>query len=170
MHSALARYVRGIATVNTKVGSVFKYGLLVLIGILMIEAIARFGLNKPQIWTLELGEFVLGGYYMMAGGYALLKGAHVRMDILYNRWSAKRRAVSDVATFSFLAVFLVVLILGGVDSSLYAIEMGQYTQTPWGPILAPIKIIATIGIALLFLQCIADFIQDVLILRGRPIS
>ena len=40
----------------------------------------------------------------------------------------------------------------------------------WSPVLWPIKIVMTFGVFLMLLQCIATFIKDLAIARGKPIA
>ncbi len=65
---------------------------------------------------------------------------------------------------------MVFLLGGGISSIKYAVKYGQVNYTPWGPPLAPIKIVMTIGIVLMLLQVIATFFKDVALARGKPIT
>lgn len=99
----------------------------------------------------------------------MLIGSHVRMDLLYNNWSAKKKAVVDVITFFIILLYLVVLIYGGFQGILYALKYKQVTYSAWAPQVAPIKIIMQIGIVMMLLQVIAEFIKDLAIIRGENI-
>src|SRR3546814_18466162 len=92
-----------------------------------------------------MSHFLLSAYYLLGGAYALQLGAHVRMDLLYDRLSARRRAVTDAITILFVVFYLAVLFMGGVSSTEYAISYGQKTYTSWAPLLWPIKTVMTIG-------------------------
>lgn len=91
------------------------------------------------------------------------------MDLLYNNWSAKKKAVVDVITFFIILLYLVVLIYGGFQGILYALKYKQVTYSAWAPQVAPIKIIMQIGIVMMLLQVIAEFIKDLAIIRGENI-
>jgi TRAP-type mannitol/chloroaromatic compound transport system permease small subunit len=112
----------------------------------------------------------MAAYYILGGSYALLMGSQVRMDLFYDRWSAKRRAVADAITASAAAFYIVIFIVGGINSTIYALKYGQITYSPWGPPLAPIKIIFVAGATLMLLQIIANFFRDLAIARGKPIT
>jgi TRAP-type mannitol/chloroaromatic compound transport system permease small subunit len=96
--------------------------------------------------------------------------SHVRMDLFYSRWSAKRRALADVLTAGLLIFYLVVLLIGGISSTEYALTYGQKNYSSWAPPLAPIKIIMSIGITLMLLQVIAVFFKDLAKARGEPLA
>jgi TRAP-type mannitol/chloroaromatic compound transport system permease small subunit len=96
--------------------------------------------------------------------------SHVRMDLLYSRWSPKTRAWVDAVTIAFLIFYLLFLLFGRISSTQYALEYGQKNYSSWAPPLAPIKIIMTIGIALMLLQAIAMFFKDLAQARGEPLA
>ncbi|MDD5590402.1 MAG: TRAP transporter small permease subunit [Dehalococcoidales bacterium] len=170
MPKAAITYVRCIDSMSRAVGKIVKFIVIALLAVLLIEAVSRAGFNTPLQWSVEMGEYIMTTFYILGGGYVLLTEGHVRMDVLYHRWSAKRKATADAITFSLLAVFLVVLMLGGIESSLYAWEYKQVSRTPWGPYLYPIKFIMTTGIILMLLQAISSFIKDLAAARGKAIT
>lgn len=166
---AAAKYVYRVELFNTWVGKGVEYGIFLMLAIMLIEGVRRYFLNDPTTWSVELGKFVLGAYFILGGAYVYLIGGHVRMDALYSRWSAKRRAITDIATVFAGIIYLAILWRGAFDNVLFAVRFNQISSTPWGPPLAPIKIIMAVGIVLLLLQVIASLIRDVSIFRGRPI-
>ena len=163
-------YVRYVHATSRAVGKVVKFMVIGMIGILLYEAISRTFFNTPHIWSVELTQFVMAAYYLLGGGYSLLMEEHVRMDILFDRWSVKTKAIVDVFTFFIALFYLVVLIYGGWQGILYAIKYKQVTYSAWGPKVAPIKIIMQIGIVGMLLQLIAQFIKDLAIIKGENID
>jgi TRAP-type mannitol/chloroaromatic compound transport system permease small subunit len=141
-----------------------------MMGLLLFESIFRTLFNLPHIWVVEMAQFVMAAYYLLGGGYSMILEGHVRMDLLYGRWSAKRQAMTDAITAFFLLFYLVFLLIGGISSVIYAVQYGQVNYTPWAPPLAPIKIIMTIGILMMLLQVIAIFFKDLAKVRGESIT
>jgi TRAP-type mannitol/chloroaromatic compound transport system permease small subunit len=99
----------------------------------------------------------------------MILDGHVRMDLLYGRWGARRQALSDLLTAPLLIIYMVFLFTGGLSASEYAIRYNQVNYTPWGPPMAPIKIVMTIGILLMLLQVIATFFKDLAKARGKDL-
>lgn len=168
--SAAARYVRRVEAVNRVVGRGAMYLIFVMIGVLIYSAVMRTGFNRPPLWTVEVAQFLLAAYYLLGGAYTLQIDAHVRMDLLYGRWTPRGRAFADTITALGLITYLVVLLMGGVSSTRYALEWGQTASSSWRPPLAPIKIVMTIGIALMLLQVTAIFLRDLARVRGRELA
>lgn len=162
--------MRYIDLTNRAVGKFAMFIVFGMIGILLNEAIGRTFFNTPHIWSVETAQFVMAAYYLLGGGWSLLIEGHVRMDLLYGRWSARKRATVDAFTGSLLIFYMVLLVHGGITGTQYALKYGQVNYTSWAPPLAPIKIIMVVGITLMLLQVIATFFKDLAIARGKAIT
>ena len=163
-------YVRYVEAVNRTIGRFMMYFIFVMMGILLFSSTSRTFFSISHIWTVEMAQFVMTAYYLLGGGYSMQLDSHVRMDLLYSQWSPRGQALADAMTSGFLLVFLVVLLVGGISSTEYALTYGQRNYSSWAPPLAPIKIIMTIGITLMLLQVIAVFFKDVAKARGETLA
>jgi TRAP-type mannitol/chloroaromatic compound transport system permease small subunit len=164
---AVRAFVRGVDALNARVGQVAMW-LLVLMLAVLVWGIASQAVHVRSAWVIEMAQFTLAAYYLLGGAWTLQRGAHVRMDVLYSRWPARKRSKVDAFTSVFLIFYLVLLVFGGWESSLYALEVGQRSRSMWRPLLAPIKIIMTTGMALMLLQAIAELCKDIARATGRP--
>lgn len=169
MPDALRTYVRVIDGFNRRVGRVVMYGILLLMGILLYSSISKT-MFLPAHWTLEMAQFVMAAYFLLGGAYSLQLDSHVRMDLLYGKWSPKTKAAVDVVTILMLFVYLFFMLYGGVSSTTYALKFGETSYSAWSPYMAPIKIIMVIGIFLTFLQATSILIKDVAVAIGRPLA
>jgi len=170
MPKPIKTYVRCVEAVNRVVGRIVMYMIFAMIGVLLFSSGSRAFFNTSHIWIVETAQFMLAAYYLLGGGYSMQLDSHVRMDLLYSRWSPRTRALVDALTIGFLIFYLVFLLVGGISSTLYALEYGQKNYSSWAPPLAPIKIVMTIGIALMLLQAIAMFFKDLAQARGEPLG
>ncbi len=168
MPGPLITYVHWVEAVNHRIGRVAMWGLFALMAVLLWGAIARAG-GAPQIWTDEMAQFLLLGYFFLGGAYSLQMGSAVRMDLLYARWSDRTRAAVDAITIFTLIAYLGVLLWGGVESTAYALEYAERRRGLWRPYMAPIKIVMCFGLVMMILQCTAFLIRDIARLRGREI-
>ncbi|MFZ0451460.1 MAG: TRAP transporter small permease subunit [Desulfatiglandaceae bacterium] len=169
MPKAIRAFVRCVDAVNRTVGEFSMYIVLVMTAILVFESISRTVFGKPHIWVVEMIEFLMAAYYLLGGGYSIILKGHVRMDLFYGRWSDKGKAVVDLITAPFLIFYVVFLLVGGLSALEYALEYGQKNYTPWGPPMAPIKLVMVIGIVLMLAQCLATFFKDLAKARGEEI-
>ncbi len=160
MPKAVKLYVRYVDAVSRVIGRITMYLIFAMMGILLFGAISRSFFNVPFIWVVEMAQFVMTAYYLLGGAYSIQLDSHVRMDLLYGRWSPRTKAMVDAVTGCLLIFYLIILLYGGVSSTQYALEYGQKNYSVWAPPLAPIKIIMTIGIAMMLLQIIATLFKD----------
>ncbi|MDW4499680.1 TRAP transporter small permease subunit [Sulfitobacter sp. D35] len=165
------------------------YGIFVLIGILLWSSVSKT-FFLPSLWTLEMAQFAMVTYYILGGPYSIQMGSNVRMDLLYGEWSDRKKAWADLFTVLLLIFYLGVLLWGAVSSAAYSLgywggtpflffgglltgveEIGTMERSPtaWRPYLWPIKAIMILGILLMLLQCLSEFLKDLLRLRGENI-
>jgi TRAP-type mannitol/chloroaromatic compound transport system permease small subunit len=169
MPKAIKIFVHTVDRTNTFVGRVTMYMVFLMIGILLYEPITRNLFGISSIWAVEMAQFTMAAYYLVGGGYSMILRGHVRMDLLYGRWSDKKKAKMDAITGLFLIFYLVFLLVGAYSSIEYAVMYGQKNRSAWAPYMAPIKIIMGIGVLLMLLQAIATFFKDVATARGEKI-
>jgi TRAP-type mannitol/chloroaromatic compound transport system permease small subunit len=154
---------------NTFIGKITMYMVFLMIAILLYEPIARNLFGISSIWAVEMAQFTMAAYYLLGGGFSMLLKGHVRMDLLYGRWSNKKKATVDAITCLFLIFYLIFLLVGAYSSIEYAVMYGQRNRSAWAPYMAPIKIIMGTGVLLMLLQAIAQFFKDLAKARGREI-
>lgn len=163
-------FVRYVDALNNAVGRIAIYLLFVLAAVLLASTLSRLFFGASVNWALEMSQFILSAYYLLGGAYAVQQGAHVRMDLFYGRLSPKSRAVTDAFTILFVIFYLAVLLMGAISSTNYAIVYQQKNYSAWGPVLWPIKVVMTVAIFLMLLQCISTFFKDLAAARGKPIA
>jgi len=166
----IVNYVKVIDYLSTKAGRVAMYLIFVMIGVLLLDAVTRNIINFPLSWCIEMAQFTITAYYIVGGPYSMQLDSHVRMDLLYSRFSLRNRARLDCFTALFLVVYLVCLLIGAISSTIYAIEIGQRKFSMWNPSMIPIKIIMVCGIILMLLQAISIFFKDLAKARGTELS
>ena len=163
-------YVKYVDYVSTKIGRLAMYLIFLMIGTLLLSSITRNILHIPLSWTVELAQFTLPAYYLLGGAYSMQLGAHVRMDLFYDRLSEINKARMDVVTSFCLLFYLVTLLYGSISSLEYAIEYNQRKFSQWNPSMIPIKIIMLFGIVLMLLQSVSMFFKDLAKAQGKTIS
>jgi len=166
----LRGYIRFVDRVNYRIGRVAMYGIFVMMAILLWSSISKTFFN-PSLWTLEMAQFAMVAYYILGGPYSIQMGSNVRMDLIYGGWSDRRKAAIDSVTVMFLIFYLVVLLWGGIDSTMYSFQYGwERSPTAWRPYMWPIKLIMCTGITLMLMQAISELFKDILKLREPEIS
>ena len=168
MPNAIRTYVRHVDAVNRRVGRFAMYLIFAMAAILLWSSVSKT-FFLPSLWTLEMAQFTMVAYYLLGGAYSMQLDNHVRMDLVYGTWSPRTRAWVDAFTIVFLLAYLVLLLYGGFSSTQYALEYGERSYSSWRPYMAPIKIVACVGILLMLLQAFAVLFRDIAKLRGEDL-
>ena len=166
----IVNYVKVVDYLSTRFGRLAMYLIFVMIGVLLLNAITRNIINLPLSWCIEMAQFTITAYYIVGGPYSMQLDSHVRMDLLYSKFSPKNQARLDSFTAIFLVVYLVCLLIGAISSTAYAIEYDQRKFSQWNPSMIPIKVIMCFGIFLMLLQAISTFFKDLAKSKGVELS
>lgn len=127
------------------------------------EVISRYAFNAPTIWSFDVTYMLYGTIFMLGSAYALHKGAHIRTDFFFEKWSIRTRGVIDSVAylvFFFPSIFVFLLVSGA--EGWYAFGIGETSeQTPWRPILWPFKWVVPLACLLLLIQGVSETIKSV---------
>lgn len=161
--------VRVIERITRSAGLLVAWIVFPLILASCYEVFARYALNAPTIWAFELGYMAMGVHAMIGAAFALRERAHIRIDIIYVRFSNKTKAIIDTA--GYLLLFMPVicwLSLGLWDYWVEAFVNNDHSgQSAWNPLIWPFRLSFFIGFFLLALQGLAELIKCFQFLTGR---
>jgi|GEM_PF-90616 len=159
-----------IDTINEYVGRVFRWSIILLCAVMMLEVVTRYIFHRPTIWAFEVSTGLYATTFMMCGAYALLYKSHVTIDIIYEMLTLKGRSILDVLThIIFFYPFLAVLLIHGTK---FAHEAWKIKETHWGVFPMPLYLVKTmipIFAVLTLLQGTATFIRSILALTTGKI-
>jgi TRAP-type mannitol/chloroaromatic compound transport system permease small subunit len=128
----------------------------------------RYALNDPSLWignTLQAAMVVMA---CVGGAYALNQDAFVKVDVFYDRLSARGKAVSDLVTVVYVFMYLGVLIWKGIEQAQTSIMLGQTTPTAIPMPIYPFKAIIPMAAAVVVIVVLKKVIQDVATIGGTP--
>ena len=169
MPKPLMNLIKTIDWINYYVGRFAMILLFVMMAVLLWSSFSKTFLT-PSLWTLEAAQFLMIGYFVLGGPYAMQMGSDVRMDLFYGNWSTKTKAAVDSVTILALIFYLAVLLYGGIQSTEYALKYDERSATAWAPRMAPIKITICIAVTLMLLQAFASWLRNIARLRGIEIK
>jgi TRAP-type mannitol/chloroaromatic compound transport system permease small subunit len=132
--------------------------------IIVFELISRWLFNAPTEWVHEASTMLFGIFFILGGGYALIRGEHVRMDVLYSHLSDRGKAIADIATFSLFLIYVSILIWYGGKSAWRSLMINEHSQTVWGPPIYPSKILLVAGAVLILIAGTTKLIRNILTL------
>ncbi len=149
-----------IAAISEWSGKIISPMVVVILFLTLFEIFKRYVLNAPTVWAMELTGYLCGVYFMIGGAYVLRYKAHINLDILYNRFSPRGKAVLDLITSVLFFSFVGVLLWKGYDAALYSLKHGEVTITGWEMPTFWVRVCIPIAAFLILLQGIADFARN----------
>lgn len=153
-------FVSAIDRVNKWVGTGMSYIILAMIFMTVYEVISRFVFQSPTAWAHKITAQTFGFYLIMAGGYALLLKAHIRVDVLWSRLSPRKRAIVDLFTFTIAFLFIGTLLYRVGIFAWQSTQIMEHSYPPFSLPVWPLKLVMILGVSLLLVQLIAKYIRD----------
>lgn len=149
------------------VGRAASWLALVIVAVMAANVVLRYLFSYGSVWAQELEWHLLAPLILFGIPYALLKGEHVRVDVLYARFSARNQlrveAASQLLGILIAAAF-VWLSLGYVQQ---AWAIGEQSPDPGGlPYRWALKALIPAGFTLLLLQSLATLLGVIAKLRA----
>jgi TRAP-type mannitol/chloroaromatic compound transport system permease small subunit len=126
------------------------------------EVIARYFFHAPTIWSFDVTYMLYGTIFMLGAAYALHKGAHIRTDFFFEKWSVRTKGTIDsVAYLVFFFPSIFTFLLVSWSEGYYAYSINETSeQTPWRPILWPYKMVVPLACLLLLIQGVSETIKS----------
>jgi TRAP-type mannitol/chloroaromatic compound transport system permease small subunit len=159
--SAFYATIRGIDRFSDLTGRLLALSQILLMAIITYEVVSRYFFGAPTVWVFEGSTMTNGAGFMLACGYALYKGAHVRTDIFWERFSERRKGVIDLA--SYLVLFfptMIFLMAVGIDGALHAYNTGERSQeSVWRAIMWPFRASIPLAALLFMIQGVSESLK-----------
>ncbi|MEM1345911.1 MAG: TRAP transporter small permease subunit [Pseudomonadota bacterium] len=147
-------------------GEFVSYWAVIAVLVYYYEVLARYVFNSPTNWAHEGMFLMFGMQYLIAGAYAMMTEAHVRVDIFYAQWSALRKAYVDLFTSIFFFIFAGTLLVTGWIFAMDSTRVGEISFSEWAIAYWPFKWAMVAGGLLLVLQGVAKFSRDIDAIRS----
>jgi TRAP-type mannitol/chloroaromatic compound transport system permease small subunit len=154
--------IRTIDSITELSSYLFLLLIIPLIFANVIEVFARYVLRDPTIWALDVTTMSYAALFMLGSALALLKGAHVRTDLLWEGFSDRTKGMIDSIAFLFLFLpTMAVLFYISVDDFMYSISINERGSSgAWTPALWPLRGIIPLSAALLFMQGVSELMKS----------
>lgn len=151
---AIERVIRFV-----RVFSALTLGALVVL--IVFDASRRYFFHEGSVALQELEWHFFDIVIMLGIAYAMHRGAHVRVDIFYDRFSERSKQIINLATMLFFVLPVSALILYvSYDFVLMSFTQMEASSDPGGlPYRFLIKSLIPIAFSLLILQSLREIVQ-----------
>jgi TRAP-type mannitol/chloroaromatic compound transport system permease small subunit len=151
---------RLIDLVNGWIGKLAMFMILAATLISAGNALMRYTFNYSSNAYLEIQWYLFGAVFMLGGGYAFLRNAHVRIDVVNSRLSPRGRNWVDVFGIVFF-LFPLCYMLATMGWPVFerAWISGEVSSSAGGLIRWPVFLLIPVGFSLLALQGVSELIK-----------
>ena len=154
--------IRTIDTFTEVASHVFVVVIVPLVLANVVEVFARYVLRAPTMWALDVTTMSYATLFMLGAALALLKGAHVRTDMFWERFSDRRKGMIDSLAFVlFFLPTMAVLFFISIDDFIHAVSIDERSSSgAWTPIIWPLRGVIPLTAFMLFLQGISELLKS----------
>jgi TRAP-type mannitol/chloroaromatic compound transport system permease small subunit len=164
---ALLKFSAAVDWLNAFVG---KWVIWLILGstvISAINALVRKIFNTSSNAYLEVQWYLFAGAFLLAAGYTLLNGEHVKIDVISSKLSKRKQIWIDIFGFTFfLMPMCLVILYYGIPFFLQGFRSGEVSSNAGGLIRWPVYILIPAGFSLLMLQGLSELIKRIAFLQG----
>ncbi len=167
--TALLKFSSLVDSLSEKFGIVANWLVLVACVISAGNAMMRYGFSVSSNAWLEIQWYLFGGMVMLGASYTLRVNQHVRVDVLYSRYSDRIRLWVDLLGSIFFLLPLAATI-GWLSWPMFvnSFVIGEVSSNSGGLLRWPVKMLVPLGFLLLFLQGLSEIIKRAAALTGHP--
>lgn len=172
----LRRLTDFIDGLNDKIGAVIRWLALFMVLIGAANAVVRY-LARSQQWALNLTPateaqwYLFSVIFLLGAAYGLNHDVHVRVDVMYERLSAKRQAWIDlVGTVLFMIPFSILMLYVSLPAVRVSWAIREASPDPGGLPRYPVKALILVSFVLLLLQAVSQIVKQVDVIRGSSLA
>ena len=141
---------------------------LVIVVLMSVNVLLRYLFSEGSVWAQELEWHLLAPLILFGMSYAMRHGEHVRVDILYAKFSDRAKIWVDLASALLCVALCILVIWFSLHYVQQAYVIDEGSPDPGGiPHRYLIKGLIPVGFTLLLLQGIANALGCVEKLRQR---
>lgn len=145
-----------------------KWLVLVFVVITIFDVCLRYFFQSPTLWARELVALLFGPMWILTGAYLLITDEQVRMDLVFHRFSNRKKAIFDLVTFTLFFFYFGTIVFYGWQDWYTSFIYNEHTRSVWRPVLWPFKLAIPVGVSLLLVAGVGKYIRDLYVaITGR---
>ena len=163
----LLRLSRGMDAISDWIGRVLIWALFATVIVSTANAVVRKVFSVGSNAWLEVQWYLFAAVFLLGAGYTFLHNAHVRIDFISGRLSARTRNIIDIiGIVAFLTPLAWILLQLSWPLFVKAWQSGEMSQNAGGLIRWPVLALLPLGMVLLLAQAASELVKRVAFLKG----
>lgn len=150
-------------------GKFVSWFTLLMVLVTFIIVVLRYGFNMGWIAMQESVLYMHGLVFLLGAAYTLKEGGHVRIDVFYQKYSVKTRALVDLfgTVFLLMPVCIFIFLMSWDYVSVSWRIMEESSQPGGLPFVYISKSFLLIFSVTLILQGISEILKNLLIYQAE---
>ena len=165
----LQRIVDVINILNDRIGRSVAWLTIMMVIVTFMVVIARYLFSINSIALQESVMYMHGSVFMLGIAFTLKEKEHVRVDVLYERFNERTRALVDMlGAILFLLPVNAFIFWISLDYVNFSWSLSESSAQPGGlPGVFLLKTLIPVMAGLVTLQGLAEFLKALLILQRK---
>jgi TRAP-type mannitol/chloroaromatic compound transport system permease small subunit len=165
----MSRIVRLLDSINELVGSSIAWLTFIMVLVTCLVVILRYIFNVGSIALQESVMYMHGIVFMLGIGYTLKHQGHVRVDIFYEKFSVRTKAIVDLlGTVFFLLPLGIFFLVGSLNYVSFSWSLHESSAQPGGlPGIFLVKTLIPLMAGLLIIQGLAEAGRSVIVILNK---
>jgi len=148
-----------VDSISEKAGKAISLLIFLMMVITTVEVVGRYVFNHPTVWVWPINRQLFGVFILFAGIYTMSKGAHIRVEILYEHFPPRMKMVARWIAMAAFLCFMVALVLQGSLMGWNSVMAGEKASGAFPIPLYPLKLLIPIAAFLFLVEGIAVFLR-----------
>lgn len=148
-------------------GRITAWSSLAIVLVMAFNVLLRYAFNTGSVAMQELEWHLMAPIALLSMAYAIKHDGHVRVDVLYARFSPRVRQMIEAISFLLVAAISVLIVYLSLSYVMQSYRLGEGSPDPGGlPYRWVLKACIPAGFALLTLQSLAGALRALM----RPVA
>ena len=155
-----------IDKISHYIGKTVAWFTTILVLVVVYDVFTRYFLLESSVALQEMTWHIFSIIFLLGASYTLKEDAHVRVDIFYQKFSDKSKAViNSIGVILFVIPFCVVLIISSTNWTINSYMINEVSPDQGGlPFRFLIKAVLPLSFVLVLLQSLALLVSSIKII------
>ena len=155
-----------IDKISHYIGKTVAWFTTILVLVVVYDVFTRYFLLESSVALQEMTWHIFSIIFLLGASYTLKEDAHVRVDIFYQKFSDKSKAViNSIGVILFVIPFCVILIIISTNWTINSYMINEVSPDQGGlPFRFLIKAVLPLSFVLVLLQSLALLVSSIKII------
>jgi TRAP-type mannitol/chloroaromatic compound transport system permease small subunit len=150
------------------IAKALSYSFALSVVVTIYDVLRDVLFHSPTVWVYDVVTTAIAVAFLIGGSYALLRRDHIRITVMYNRFSTPWRLRCDIATSLLAIVYLAAFAWFAFGMARTAIEDWEVGGSAWAqPTPIVVKVSMLLGALLMIVQMISNIVGDLRALQAE---